>query len=770
MNLRFKTKGDAPVSGKQLIFLHALPGDASLRDSVIDMVLGSEGGHSYAVVYAEGESFPLDFDDYQLSRMNLYMPLITSRFLDECPADFDIDNLQTKRGIMVLPIVQSGDLIPRYSERFEAMHAITLSMENPAYEIEKQLTRMLISAELNDEIIKDAFTRKLFISYRKKDKAEIGKIMNAVRGTRWAASAAFWFDDFLVPGTDFEDGINDAMAESDAVVLAVTPSLTELNDLGEKNYVCAHEYPDAVEQGKTIIPVEAIPTDRKELDKEFDEFPPCVPIDDKAALDETFGQLGDAEPEADPYIKYLRGMAFLSGVRVERDPFKAVKLLDECVDLKVPEAALQLSYMYCFGISVADDLETAIRYKQKAFHIVQEWEPSEEKIAWLARILFNEGKDPDASIGMSNYDADTYMNAFLRYADELKASGKASDAFLKRLKLWEAEAHLHLGSVENRDEQEIRDLGLDYFSRELDRAGELINEVDGSDVEFYRVKAAYHSIRSSYYRERNDFEAASEHAEEASSCQQHIIWSDPSFEARWQMATYKGNCIGTDYLLFLKQLPMGPENYRLYVESFDRRVRDAINDFEALYTEKKHAGLAAEIVNAYENLKISAITRADKKKVKEDALRRCKQLREDYPNDVQLKNLELELGGTPDVGFVPGPSSHMNNDGMIGAGVAAKVLAVAAIVVHLIVCMYISVQSSLIVGGNVLSAIPQSIMIFGGTVMFDGRKSPIHIVADALVAAVLFRLASMLSPGVVPFGTEGISILYIIIAVASTIF
>ncbi|MDO5119051.1 MAG: hypothetical protein Q4D48_03105, partial [Coriobacteriales bacterium] len=159
-----------------------------------------------------------------------------------------------------------------------------------------------------------------------------------------------------------------------------------------------------------------------------------------------------------------------------------------------------------------------------------------------------------------------------------------------------------------------------------------------------------------------------------------------------------------------------------------------------------------------------------KKKVKEDALRRCKQLREDYPNDVQLKNLELELGGSPDVGFVPGPSSHMNDDGMIGAGVAAKVLAVAAIVVHLIVCMYISVQSSLIVGGNVLSAIPQSIMIFGGTVMFDARKSPIHIVADALVAAVLFRLASMLSPGVVPFGTEGISILYIIIAVASTIF
>lgn len=57
MNLLHKTRGSAPINSKQLIFVHAAEPDYADRDRVIKMILESENGGDYAVLYADEGAF-----------------------------------------------------------------------------------------------------------------------------------------------------------------------------------------------------------------------------------------------------------------------------------------------------------------------------------------------------------------------------------------------------------------------------------------------------------------------------------------------------------------------------------------------------------------------------------------------------------------------------------------------------------------------------------------------------------------------------------------
>lgn len=155
MNLLHKTRGSAPINSKQLIFVHAAEPDYADRDRVIKMILESENGGDYAVLYADEGAFSVDFGTPELSRIHLYVPVITKDYLKQCDKGLDFSKLSGKYGFDILPVVQNAGLIPAFNERFKNIHAITLTMENPALEIEKLLSRMLVSAELIEEIIRD---------------------------------------------------------------------------------------------------------------------------------------------------------------------------------------------------------------------------------------------------------------------------------------------------------------------------------------------------------------------------------------------------------------------------------------------------------------------------------------------------------------------------------------------------------------------------------------------------------------------------------------
>lgn len=642
MNFLHKTKGGAPINGKQLIFVHATESDHNDRDKVIDMILESENGGDYAVLYNDDKAFPVDFKTPELSRINLYVPVITENYLKQCGRDMDYLKLSAGYGFSVLPVVQSSDLIPAFNERFKNIHAITLTMKDPKLEIEKLLSRMLVSAELIEEIIRDGFTRRLFLSYRKKDKAEVERIMRAVHNTKWGKAAAIWFDDFLVPGTDFESGINEAMIKADAVVFAVTNNLPKLNDEGKKNYVCEHEYPDAVKLGKKCLAVEAEPTSRQELDDALGkDFPQSIPVDDRGRMDDAFDKLGGEESDPDPYVMYLRAMAYMLGVRVEKDTNKALDMLDKCADKGVVEAAMQLADMYAFERFVPMDGKTASKYKRRAYDIVRGRKTSYEKLSLLNEILLGHGGE-GVDVSFNVEERDSFCKAYIEEIDKFLQSGNGKHT--NDLLLWQAEAYVHIGNIEDHPNGTY-----DELHGYLLKAYRIMDRIHNENAEYHRVYAMLRSIDASLARsndEPTDFGVYE--SLQAVRHQQRAVDLEPTWGARWRLASYRGNAMGCKYLDALHKdrhalLPL-------------KDVKQNVEDYEKLYKEKKDPQLAAELITAYKNMPLTTNDKDKKREYIENAYDRVHHIRVhytyvngerklcyEYYNYPPLYNLENEL-------------------------------------------------------------------------------------------------------------------------------
>lgn len=156
--------------------------------------------------------------------------------------------------------------------------------------------------------------------------------MKTVHDLPLCQSLAIWFDDFLIAGRDFNEEIQQQLISSDAFLLTVTPSLLEM-----PNYVYKEEYPRAVDDkpSEKIIPVQADEMDAETFRKEYNRLPVEVPVWDEEALknkisETLFSEESPKEPTAKQ--KYLLGMAYLSGIMVEKDTERALRLINEAAD------------------------------------------------------------------------------------------------------------------------------------------------------------------------------------------------------------------------------------------------------------------------------------------------------------------------------------------------------------------------------------------------------------------------------------------------------
>ena len=102
----------------------------------------------------------------------------------------------------------------------------------------------------NEEVerIKQAFSGKIFLSYRKKDRKYADELMHTIHSIPSLRNVSIWFDEFMSAGEKWSDQIGDALKQSDVFLLLVSPSITEPD-----NYVIRKEYPSARNQGKTIV-------------------------------------------------------------------------------------------------------------------------------------------------------------------------------------------------------------------------------------------------------------------------------------------------------------------------------------------------------------------------------------------------------------------------------------------------------------------------------------------------------------------------------------
>ena len=85
---------------------------------------------------------------------------------------------------------------------------------------------------------------QLFISYAHVDEDRVRRLVDIL----WAAEHDPWFDEWLLPGQDWQEAITDAIAGCDALVYALTGKSV-------RSEYCQWEFGTAVEMGKPIIPV-----------------------------------------------------------------------------------------------------------------------------------------------------------------------------------------------------------------------------------------------------------------------------------------------------------------------------------------------------------------------------------------------------------------------------------------------------------------------------------------------------------------------------------
>ena len=372
--LKYKTRENISPQGKPRVYFCCHPEDFhSCFASISDDILAIQ---SCAVWYADGPivrdaNFFTDLQDMQLFVMPVTRKLLTT----------DNETLKTdfafamEHHIPVLPLMQEQGLDGLFNEKCgDLQYLDKFSTDGTALRFEDKLEKYLRSVLIGDELaekIRSAFDAYMFLSYRKKDRSHAQELMRAIHKNTFCQDIAIWYDEFLLPGEDFNASILDALRKSGLFLLAVTPNL-----VNEKNYVMTKEYPEARNAGKPILAAELVPTDPKQLADHFDGIPQTVDAHDEIALTEklleSIQQMAIRENDKSPEHNFCIGLAYLNGVDVEVDHQRALALITSAAEAGHIAALEQLVAMYDLGIGVERSFDKKITYQKKLTDILEE--------------------------------------------------------------------------------------------------------------------------------------------------------------------------------------------------------------------------------------------------------------------------------------------------------------------------------------------------------------------------------------------------------------
>ncbi len=365
MAFRYNTRGNAAPNGKTRVYLYCHPKDFALYyDDVCAELLDQV---DCAVYSAENGKLDLEEMRFELLQMNLIVVAVSAAVLRGDDTIAGLLRLASENGIPVLPLLQESGLEPFYAGVFGNLQYLDkFHIDETAIPYEEKLKKYLNAVLIGDELsekIRAAFDAYVFLSYRKKDRVYAQKLMRLIHQNEFARDIAVWYDEFITPGEDFSELIVQALQKSSLFVLTVTPNL-----VNELNYVMNVEYPMAVEAGKSIAPIEMVKTDAGELKQKYKNIPEPIPGDDPSAvaalLKDSLSAIGRSGSN-DPRHLFFIGLAYLSGIDVEKDPARALELIGRSADAGLEEAAEKLIDMYYYGDGVKRDPEEALRRMRK---------------------------------------------------------------------------------------------------------------------------------------------------------------------------------------------------------------------------------------------------------------------------------------------------------------------------------------------------------------------------------------------------------------------
>ncbi|MCR4672274.1 MAG: tetratricopeptide repeat protein [Lachnospiraceae bacterium] len=424
-HFEYKTIGNADPKGKPRIYFVCYPDDFAKYFEEYSAKLFKIQDCAVWYDSSFGEDWDEDDLKLQLSRMQLFVVPVTADLLTKPNRAmyFDIP-LAFELHIPVLPLMMETGLDAAYSKRFGNLQYLDPNADDPTkLSFDDVLSKYIHSVIISDELaekVRDAFDAYIFLSYRKKDRAAAQKLMEMIHRNPACRDIAIWYDEFLIPGEDFNLSISEMLKKSSIFALTVTPNL-----VNESNYVRDIEYPAALADNKPVFAVEMVQTDRRALFDSYSGLTECVNIYDEIRfqeiLDGLLKRLAIPQPDDTPEHKYLIALAYLDGIDLEKDPWRAEKLLEEAAEAGLPEAAGQLSMMFENGKGVERVRVWGARWKAKQAELLRkrfERNPSEDNGNELMEVLTAQGKQ---LIEISKLDE---AEAVLRELSEISARTK----------------------------------------------------------------------------------------------------------------------------------------------------------------------------------------------------------------------------------------------------------------------------------------------------------------------------------------------------------
>lgn len=374
--MQVKTKSKSTPEDESRIFFTCHPSDwDKCFDRICEDVFKT---HDAAIYYIDSQN-DKDTDsallETDLRQMSLFIIPVSLKLLTEpsFARDKALPFAKTEH-IPILPIMLEKDLYELYKKKelfgtLEYLRPNTTDLTAISYEkkLKDYLDSVLIGSELADRV-RNAFDAYVFLSYRKKDRAHANELMRMIHKDPLCRDIAIWYDEFLTPGEDFDNEIENAMKKSKLFTLLVTPNLVI-----EKNYVQSEEYPRARKAGLKVMPVEMIETDKTKLEEKFPQIPTCI---DKKNVSEISDRVHDIikpmaneENDDDPEHNYLIGVAYYDGIDMEVNREKAAELFLKAANANHLEAMVRVSNMYKNGDCFKRDVKKYIAWLERIFNL-----------------------------------------------------------------------------------------------------------------------------------------------------------------------------------------------------------------------------------------------------------------------------------------------------------------------------------------------------------------------------------------------------------------
>ena len=369
-DLKYFTKAESKEAFKRKVFCAYHPHDSQLLDEVFDDL---SNACACTLFYYEPGKEPSDQAQLEsdLQSMNLFVLVVTTDFLFQpCFANQVAYAFAVKHAIPVLPILFEGGLEEIFNEKIGNLQCLSKVLEKidtttvPYREKLRNYLSQTLSADLDMKRCFSAFDASIFLSYRKKDRKYAQQLMELIHADPACRNIAIWYDEFLIPGEDFNNGIQTELEESALFVLVVTPHIVE----GD-NYITLTEYPMATSLKKAVLPFELLPTDRKKLQAFCPGIEkPLATANGKQvrkAILKALRKLRVQPRKSTAERTFLIGLSYLKGICVEKNHTVGFSMILEAANSGVQEAAQVLVLLYRNGEGAQQDLEAAILWQKR---------------------------------------------------------------------------------------------------------------------------------------------------------------------------------------------------------------------------------------------------------------------------------------------------------------------------------------------------------------------------------------------------------------------